>query len=141
VRFVLEARARRRLPLYAADNIGWMLPTEPLLRSVADPPDRFLAGCPAGTSVLGLTSDGTVRGCLSLPPAFDEDNVRRRSLAAIWDDERAFAYNRRFRETDLTGVCASCVFARICRGGCKSLAYAATGGVAENPYCARLHAG
>jgi radical SAM protein with 4Fe4S-binding SPASM domain len=138
VRFILAARARHLLPLYAADNIGWMLPVEPLIRSPRRPPDAFFAGCQAGLAVLGLTSDGTVRGCLSLPPAFDEGNVRERSLAEIWRDESRFAFNRRFRVEDLRGACASCAFARVCRGGCRSLAWAVTGAVSENPYCARL---
>jgi radical SAM protein with 4Fe4S-binding SPASM domain len=138
IRFILEARRRRRLPLYAADNIGWMLRCEPLLRSMSDPPDRFYPGCQAGLWVVGLTSDGTVRGCLSLPPEFDEGNVRHRPLAEIWADERLFSYNRRFRKDGLTGACAECVFGRVCRGGCKSLAFATTGRLSENPYCARL---
>ncbi|MBI5486987.1 MAG: radical SAM protein [Deltaproteobacteria bacterium] len=138
VDFVLAARARRKLPAYAADNIGWMLRCEPLLRSRKDPPESFYPGCQAGLGVIGLASDGTVRGCLSLPPAFDEGNVRDRPLAAIWHDESLFAFNRRFRASDLTGACAECPFARVCRGGCKSLAVAVTGGASENPYCARL---
>jgi radical SAM protein with 4Fe4S-binding SPASM domain len=138
LRFILAARERRRLPLYAADNIGWMTRSEPLIRSLHEPPDTFYPGCQAGMQVLGLTSDGTVRGCLSLPPAFDEGNVRTRTLAAIWRDEERFAYNRRSSADSLTGACADCAFARVCRGGCKSLAYAVTGGTSENPYCARL---
>jgi len=138
LRFILAARERRRLPLYAADNIGWMTTREPLIRSLHDPPDTFYPGCQAGMQVLGITSDGTIRGCLSLPPAFDEGIVGRSTLAAIWRDEERFAYNRRFSVDDLAGECAKCAFARVCRGGCKSLAYAVTGGTAENPYCARL---
>jgi radical SAM protein with 4Fe4S-binding SPASM domain len=138
VRFVLAARARGALPLYLADNVGWMTPDEPLLRSAARPPDRFFAGCQAGLGVLGLTSDGTVRGCLSLPPEFDEGNLRQRSLASIWHDPAAFPYNRRFREDELTGACARCPFARVCRGGCRSVAWATGRTVHENGYCLRL---
>ena len=138
VRFVLAARARRALSLYLADNVGWMTPDEPRLRSAADPPDRFFAGCQAGLAVLGLTSDGTVRGCLSLAPEFDEGSLRRRSLASIWNDPAAFAYNRRFREDELTGGCRECPFRRVCRGGCRSLAWALDGTVHENRYCLRL---
>ena len=139
VEFLLASRARRRLPAYAADNIGWMLRCEPLLRSRRDPPDAFFPGCQAGLAVIGLVADGTVRGCLSLPPPFDEGNVRDRRLAAIWRDESLFGFNRRFRPDELTGACAECAFARTCRGGCTSLAFAVTGRVTENPYCARIH--
>jgi radical SAM protein with 4Fe4S-binding SPASM domain len=138
IQFVLGARRRRRLPVYAADNVGWMLRCEPELRSMSDPPDRFYPGCQAGLSILGITSDGTIRGCLSLPPAFDEGNVRERAPAEIWADPGLFAYTRRFRAEDLVGGCARCEFRRVCRGGCKSLAFATLGRVDENPWCARL---
>jgi len=121
--------------MQAADNIGYMSRHEPRLRSGTGRADRFWAGCAAGLSVVGITSDGTVRGCLSLPPSLDEGRLAERSLAAIWNDPEAFAYNRRFRPEDLSGACGSCVFGRICRGGCHSLAVAATGSHRSNPYC------
>jgi len=138
--FIIEESRPDRVPRYGADNIGWMLPCEPALRSVARPTDRVFRGCQAGVGVLGLTSDGTVRGCLSMPPAFDEGNLRRRSLRAIWQDENRFAYNRHFVPAKATGPCRDCGFLRICRGGCKTLAHAAGRGLGENPYCARIAA-
>ncbi|MBI5533148.1 MAG: radical SAM protein [Deltaproteobacteria bacterium] len=138
IQFIIAVADKGRLPAYGADNIGWMLPCEPLLRSMRRPTDRFFTGCHAGLSVIGITSEGTVRGCLSMPPAFDEASVRDMPLEAIWRDPSRFAYNRAFREGDLTGACKSCAFCRVCRAGCKSLAWAATGGVTCNPYCARL---
>lgn len=138
IRFVLEAQDRGRIPCYAADNIGWMLPTEPRVRSISRPTDRFFMGCQAGLSVIGITSDGVVRGCLSMPSAFDEASIRDLPLRAIWEDPNRFAYNRRFDEAQLEAGCAACAFRRVCRGGCKSLSWAATRGVSHNPYCARL---
>jgi radical SAM protein with 4Fe4S-binding SPASM domain len=129
-------RSSRTIPLYAADNIGWMLPTEPLIRSAHRPTDRFYAGCQAGLRVIGIASDGTVRGCLSMPSEFNEGNVRNRSLQEIWNDPKAFAYNRCWREEDLSGACGSCAFRRICRGGCKTIAFASTGKTCHNPFCA-----
>lgn len=138
VRFVLDAQERGHIPCYAADNIGWMLPTEPRMRSINRPTDRFFCGCQAGLSVIGITSDGVVRGCLSMPPAFDEVSVRNVPLHAIWEDPGRFAYNRCFDPRQLESGCSTCAFRRVCRGGCKSLSWAATGGVSHNPYCARL---
>lgn len=140
VRFVLEAQARGRVPCYAADNIGWMLPSEPRLRSIKRPTDRFFCGCQAGLAVLGLTSEGVVRGCLSMPAEFDEVSVRDTPLRAIWEDPRRFAYNRCFDEAQLASECAACAFRRVCRGGCKSLSWAATRSLSHNPFCARLSA-
>jgi radical SAM protein with 4Fe4S-binding SPASM domain len=137
VRFVLDARRRGAIPVYAADNIGWMPRCEPELRSLNKPADRVFLGCQAGLSVVGLTSDGTVRGCLSMPPEFDEGSLRDRPLPEIWGDPSRFAYNRAFREQELTGNCAGCAFKRICRGGCKSLAWAAKRDLSRNDYCQR----
>ena len=138
VRFILEARGRGAIALYAADNIGWMTRSEPKLRSMRRPADRVFLGCQAELTVVGLTSDGTVRGCLSMPPEFDEGNVRDEPLAGIWGDGKRFAYNRAFREQDLTGACAECAFKRVCRAGCKSLAWAAGRDLTRNDYCVRI---
>ena len=139
IRFTLDAGERRRIPIiYAADNIGWMGSWEPVIRSTTQPPKNFYCGCQAGLSVVGIASNGDVRGCLSLPEAFNEGSVRRRKLQDIWNDGDAFGYNRKFREEDLSGWCASCALRRVCRGGCKCLAYTTTGGLSQNTYCARM---
>jgi radical SAM protein with 4Fe4S-binding SPASM domain len=135
---IIALRARPGLFVDAADNIGYMSRDEPRLRSRRDEPARFWTGCPAGLTVVGITSDGTVRGCLSLPPAADEGNVRDRSLSAIWRDPASFSYNRRFDANRLGGPCTACPFGRICRGGCRSLAWATSpGNPHANPYCIR----
>jgi radical SAM protein with 4Fe4S-binding SPASM domain len=138
IEFIADDMRPNRLPSYGADNIGWMLPCEPKLRSVVRPTDRAFRGCQAGLGVIGLTSDGTVRGCLSMPPAFDEGNLRQRSLREIWENPDGFAYNRCFSPASATGACRECEFLRLCRGGCKTLAHAAGRGLGENPYCARI---
>ncbi len=128
---------RYRTPMFfqAADNIGYMSRYEPRLRAGTTKADKFYTGCSAGLSTIGLTSDGTVRGCLSMPPTQNEDNVRKRPLAEIWNDPNLFTYNRRFKAEQLTDNCKGCTFGKICRGGCKSMAMAATGNTTYNPYC------
>ncbi len=132
---VVDLCMRPGLFTQAADNLGYMSRTEPILRSGTGKSTRVWTGCAAGLEVVGLTSDGTVRGCLSLPPEADEGNVRDRGLTAIWQDPTAFAYNRRFAVSKLTGACAKCPFGRVCRAGCHSLAWSASGNPYENPYC------
>ena len=91
-------------------------------------------GCAAGMKALGLGSDGTVRGCLSLQrDEYIEGNIRERSLKEIWNDKNSFKYNRRFDCSMLTGYCKDCVYASVCRGGCTRSA-TSTGGRC-NPYC------
>ena len=43
----------------------------------------------------------------------------------------------RFDPTKLTGDCAECQFAALCRAGCTTMAYAVTGTVHDNPFCSR----
>ncbi|MFH2006403.1 MAG: radical SAM protein [bacterium] len=134
-RQLLALGAGGELFVQAADNIGYMSRNEPRLRTGIGEPTEFFPGCQAGLGVVGITSNGTVRGCLSLPPDADEGSIRERTLTGIWNDPEAFAYNRRFRLEDLHGPCAGCPFGKVCRGGCTSLAYAVTGRPHGNRHC------
>jgi radical SAM protein with 4Fe4S-binding SPASM domain len=92
-------------------------------------------------SVIGIESDGGIKGCLSLPSslndedAFLEGNIRERPLREIWSRPGAFAYNRQFKITDLGGFCRSCDYGEICRGGCTWGVFARSRLVRDNPYC------
>lgn len=139
----LVARMRRegkRPRIFAGDNIGYYGGCEPDLRNTkATVP--FWAGCRAGCQVLGIESNGTVKGCLSLPSSlnqvddFVEGSVADRPLAEIWNSLNAFSYNRAFKLDDLGGFCRTCDYAEICRGGCFWTSYAHTRGQRDNPYC------
>lgn len=133
--FIVELRHRSPLRVQVGDNLGYMGRSEPRLRTASGPPRQFFAGCQAGLGVLGIRSDGTVLGCLSLPAALAAGNLRERPLAALWADDDGFAYNRRFAPALLTGACAGCAFGPVCRGGCRSLAWSATGTLFDNPRC------
>ncbi len=87
--------------------------------------------------ILGITSNGGVKGCLSMPDSFIEGNIRDRRLRDIWDDAQTFSYNRRFDIETVTGVCRDCEFLRLCRTGCRSFTHTAIGKINENPYCIR----
>jgi radical SAM protein with 4Fe4S-binding SPASM domain len=104
-----------------ADTIGYFSKAEPRFRAGLPGNERLWAGCLAGLRAIGITSDGTVRGCLSMPPEFDEGNVRNRPLKEIWNSPEAFAYNRKFTASDLNEACAACAFSKICKGGCTTL--------------------
>jgi radical SAM protein with 4Fe4S-binding SPASM domain len=92
-------------------------------------------GCSAGLSLCGITSDGRVKGCLSMPDAFTEGDLRQRDLWDIWFDPNAFRYNRMFSSTDLGSNCRACALAERCRGGCSSMSYAYTGVFHNDPLC------
>jgi radical SAM protein with 4Fe4S-binding SPASM domain len=117
------------------DNIGYYGRSQPLLRSAGKTPETFWAGCMAGCRVVAIRSNGDVKGCPSHPVQFVVGNVRQTPFAQIWDDPRNFAYNTAFDVQLLEGRCADCVYRRLCRAGCTSMAYAVTGTIYDNPFC------
>jgi radical SAM protein with 4Fe4S-binding SPASM domain len=134
---LLTIQSRSDLFIQIADTIGYMGRGEPRLRSGDSRAPGLWGTCAAGTQAVGITSDGTVRGCLSMPADFDEGNIRLRPLKEIWQDQDAFSYNRKLNLEDLTGPCADCALKRFCRGGCTNLAFVATGNLFSQPYCLR----
>ena len=127
--------------MVAADNLGYYGNVELDLR---EPGSRigFWLGCRAGLEVLGIESNGDVKGCLSLSSGlngrtdFVEGNLRETPLVELWRSGRYFV---RFRDQQarLHGHCARCAYARECRAGCSAVAYSATGSLGCNPYCIR----
>jgi radical SAM protein with 4Fe4S-binding SPASM domain len=85
-------------------------------------------GCQAGKSVLGIQSNGNIKGCLTLPDGFVEGNVRTQSLKTI-------VRKLRLKQIQLKGYCSDCDEANSCRGGCLGTAYALK--EFDEPYCLR----
>lgn len=129
--FVAENRPnlRGRLNLTAADDVGYFSARFPDLH------DFEWKGCRAGLDALGIESDGSVKGCLALPSAFREGNVRERRLRDLWLDPERFAFTRRFRPERLAGDCRGCEHGEVCRGGCTDLAVSFTGALHHHPFC------
>jgi radical SAM protein with 4Fe4S-binding SPASM domain len=92
-------------------------------------------GCSAGMDICGITSDGHIKGCLSMPDELSEGDLRQRDLWDIWFDEDSFSFNRKFSTTNLGPNCYKCEHAAICRGGCTSMSYSCTGKRHNDPYC------
>lgn len=133
--FVERHRDEAPFMLGIADNIGYFTPGEGHLRGRDG---AVFGGCRAGLSAIGIDSVGNVRGCEALYDArFNEGNLRQRRLRDIWEDENAFAYNRRFDPSLLTGRCASCGQGPYCAGGCRSYNHFVHGRLYESPFCAR----
>jgi radical SAM protein with 4Fe4S-binding SPASM domain len=124
----------------ASDHIGYFGKPESHLRQ-ADVSMPFWLGCWAGMHVLGIESNGNIKGCLSLPSqrhahaGYVEGNVRHESLATIWNRKTGFAYNRAFRPEDLRGFCAVCRYGDICRGGCTWKRTSQADATAGDTYC------
>ena len=134
IRFVKSVADSAPFFVGIADNIGYYTPEEGTIRGTRG---AYFTGCSAGLTTIGIDSVGNVRGCESMyDERFNEGNLRERSLLDIWTDPGAFAYNRRFDESLLTGGCAGCEHGSVCAGGCRSYDYFTTGKLYENPLCA-----
>lgn len=115
------------ITLMPADGVGYF--------TDLDTRDRLWAGCSAGISSCGITSDGNVKGCLSLPEQFNEGSLRERDLWSIWFDEKSFSWNRKFSTGDLGENCRQCVHGPQCKGGCSVMSFASSGMLHNDPYC------
>jgi radical SAM protein with 4Fe4S-binding SPASM domain len=135
----LKERARADgILLMPGNNVGYFGPEEALLRSPRAGGRDHFRGCQAGRYVLGIESNGAVKGCPSLQPAYIGGNVRARSLRATWDAAPEIAFARAHDDdprAHLWGHCATCDFADECRGGCTFTAHAFFGRAGNNPYC------
>jgi len=113
----------------AANNLGYCGLFEKDLRY------EYWKGCGAGRHVLGIESNGDIKGCPSLPcEPYVGGNIRKKSLADIWmSKELAFA--RENREADLWGHCKGCYYASVCQGGCSWMSHRLLGRRGKMPYC------
>ena len=133
----LKQRARGdRITLMPGNNLGYFGPEEVALRSLR-PTDRdHWRGCQAGKFVMGIESDGAVKGCPSLQTSsYVGGNLRERTVAAIWKETPELGFNRGRTVDELWGHCRTCDFAAECLGGCTFTAHAILGRPGNNPYC------
>ena len=131
----LKARAAGIL-LMPGNNLGYFGPEEATLRSLEPDGRDHWRGCQAGRFVMGIESDGAVKGCPSLQTShYVGGNVRTSKLADIWNEAPELAFTRRRTVDDLWGFCRTCTFAATCMGGCSFTAHAVFGRPGNNPYC------
>ena len=116
------------LPVLGAHDFGYCSAHLPSLRV----PGQGWAGGPAGRAVLGITSDGGVKRCLSLPDAFVVARLGERSLADIWYGDTFAAWRR---PVPRAGFCAACPHGELCQGGCTGTAVTYSGRRGDNPLC------
>ena len=126
----LAKRLRRRgLWIQIANNLGYFGEFEHILRPVA------WQGCGAGTAVLGIESNGDIKGCPSLPSApYVGGNIREHSLEVLWET-KAVKFARDRDLTELWGHCATCYYAEHCKAGCSWTAHTLLGRRGNMPYC------
>lgn len=93
------------------------------------------AGCQAGVSVIGIQSNGAIKGCLSMDDSTIAGNVRETSIAGLWRSAGAFPYSRRFTPADAGENCRECLHLATCKGGCNEMSLMKTGEFHNDPYC------
>lgn len=98
---------------------------------------RRWRGCSAGLVAVGITADGRVKGCLSMPDALTEGDLRRASLWDVWFRPGAFPYTRGFKREQLGPNCSGCDKALECLGGCTASSFTSTGLFHNDPICFR----
>jgi radical SAM protein with 4Fe4S-binding SPASM domain len=127
---------RDRILLSAGNNLGYFGPEEALLRSVSPDGSDHWQGCNAGKYVMGIESDGAVKGCPSLQTShYVGGNLREKTIRDIWDATPELGFTRGRTVDSLWGYCRSCAFAETCLGGCSFTAHAILGRPGNNPYC------
>lgn len=133
----VKARGLREgVLIMPGNNTGYFGPEEALLRSPFEGGDDHFVGCVAGRFVMGIESDGAVKGCPSLQTShYVGGHTRSASIASIWNDTRELAFTRTRTVEDLWGFCRSCPYAAVCMGGCSFTAHAFFGRPGNNPYC------
>ncbi len=133
----VKARGLREgVLLMPGNNLGYFGPEEGLLRSQRPEHGDHFGGCQAGRFVMGIESDGAVKGCPSLQTAsYVGGSLLESSLRSIWDEAPPLALTRQRTRADLAGFCAECPYADTCLGGCSFTAHAFFGRPGDQPYC------
>lgn len=127
---------KRAFNVQPGNNVGYYGPHEQILRSRPFGDERYWAGCAAGRGVIGIESDGTIKGCPSLPTApYQGGNVQQTSLKEIWRDAPALNFARERDLDELWGFCKSCYYADICKAGCSFTSHTLLGRRGNNPWC------
>ncbi len=125
-----------RFRVTLGNNLGYFGPHEQHLRARPDQRDRYFSGCQAGRYVMGIESDGVIKGCPSLPTApYTGGNVRDLKLEDIWRDAPQLRFVRDRTVAELWGRCASCYYAEVCRAGCSFTVHTTLGRRGNNPFC------
>jgi radical SAM protein with 4Fe4S-binding SPASM domain len=125
---------KEHVTMLAGNNIGYFGPYEHVLRSYCR--SGYRRSCTAGTTTLGIESNGDVKGCPSLPTdAWVGGNLRQHSLRDIWERSAPLRHTRDRTRAELWGYCAECYYGDECRAGCTWMTTSLFGRPGNNPYC------
>jgi radical SAM protein with 4Fe4S-binding SPASM domain len=130
------AGSEKGITLQAGNNIGYFGPYETLWYRGSNDPERHWSGCSAGRNVIGIESDGTVKGCPSLPTIdYRVGHFENGNLAELWQSARMRDLHRDGVGEDCWGFCGTCYYRGACGGGCSWTAHTLFGRKGNNPFC------
>lgn len=131
-----DGSTREPFNIFCGNNIGYYGPHETTLRSRPGGKESFWSGCKAGQYVVGIESDGTIKGCPSLPTApYAGGNVLDTDIGELWQTSEAVRFTRDRTTDELWGFCKTCYYADECRAGCSWTAHCTLGKRGNNPFC------
>jgi radical SAM protein with 4Fe4S-binding SPASM domain len=131
---VRERAAAVDIRLWPGNNLGYFGPYEASLRGGL--PGGHRGSCGAGRFSIGIESDGSIKGCPSLPrEPYVGGNLRFARLREIWERAEGLRFTRDERKNELWGRCAGCYYAEDCLGGCSWTAHSLFGRRGNNPFC------
>lgn len=116
-------------------DVSMSMPFLDYLPKVEDTDYLYLKGCVAGKSHCAIQACGDVSPCkLSLHHI--AGNIHAQSMSTIWSGD-GFSPFREFQEEDVNDhKCHQCKYLRLCRGGCRIVAYRLKGDFkARDPWC------
>lgn len=135
--------AEMGVDVVCGNNVGYFGPYERTLRGKMAA--GYAGSCGAGITTLGIEADGTIKGCPSLATRrWAGGTIRHAPLRAIWERSPRLRFMRdrvegiesvHATEPALWGFCATCYYARECRGGCTWMSDSLFGRPGNNPYC------
>jgi len=131
--FIASTRKKypiHRMPVIGAHDMGYH---SLLLESISLAPEW--TGCQAGVSVIGIQSNGSIKGCLSMDDSTMVGNVREMSVSDLWRRDGVFPYSRGFSIADAGDNCRECPHLSTCKGGCNEMSLMKTGEFHNDPYC------
>lgn len=139
---VKERALKEGMKISLGNNLGYFGPEETLLRSTRVEHRDHWGGCQAGRFIMGIESDGAVKGCPSLQTQSyvggrwrEVRAEHERPIAHIWEHTPELAFARDRSRGDLWGYCATCPLADVCLGGCSFTAHGFFGRPGNNPLC------
>jgi radical SAM protein with 4Fe4S-binding SPASM domain len=119
--------------IWPGNNLGYYGPYESRLRG--NLPAGRKGSCGAGRTILGIESNGNIKGCPSLPRDYVGGNIREQPLRDVWERAEPLRFTRGRTTESLWGYCRDCYYAEDCLGGCSWTSHSLFGKPGNNPYC------